>query len=1315
MPNDSPFHLMPLLQPQKEGPTRVNPPGLTALTYRAGSYSDFVTRMLQRLREQPVGDSHGDVQYPLRHLNLLAGEDMTLALIRAWAIVADIIAFYQERIINEGYLRTATERRSVLELTRAIGYELAPPLAATTYLAFYALNNPDAPGPLRIPAGTAVQSVPAPFSPHEAVKAIVQGTTGADPTANLPIIFETTGDLRARPEWNELKPSRFVGAPWPAAQPGQERTLRLNGLQTGLKPGDGLLIISGSAASSQNLAAWELLLLDGVSPNPTAGYTAVTWQQSHGPTPAEGIPAPQAFALRRQSALYAYAAGSVFCANDGAWLPANIGLPAKPVRAAANGRGRAYVAVETTLYSSRDLGDTWQPLTTGLPPKEIYAVAASAAGAVAIGSDDGSVFLSQDGGAGWTPLSGPGEVEILTGWRRFFQPVRHKLPKTIVRALWHTDDKGPSLLAGTDKGVFAYVTEANRWTPLNGRFPNLDRETGEAALSVRALTAVANGKRLLAGTSSGVFPVEPLFRPPDNKLLLAFLAFVLLLPAVVARLLQSATAVLTGPLTQFALLVTLLVLLYLLQPRRLTALSGLIALAFYATQSEWVVSDQIIFLLQNLLAQAGSAVDGALLINPLLLLLLALLGANLLFAALGQLPGLMRRAFPFLQAKSTQPSVYDLLPVGDSVYAATDQGIFRLTAVPGWRVRWAAWLRRLFRGPEPETWTAVSLWPISDSPADEQASRTVYALALDENGRLMAGTASGDIYLRLGDDWRREADLPLASVRAILNTGNGRLAAGQPVEVVGEKRWTRAQLRAGAIDLPLQPANAPPGSYAVALDAESAALLTLTGAANLSSHDVRQGGQITRVTVKETADLPNFQRGQTRFYYQSEPLPLYDDCFLPQPVGGDRLHLQQENLGLQSGQRLALVGLPVGQTDHLSSELLAIQSVAAGDGRTLLTLAAPLRHNYQRDSVTLYGNLAPAIHGETIYHEPLGDSDGTQANQRFWLRRPLAFVAAPSGDYETTLTVMVSGIPWRKTPSLLGQPPDARVYMVRRSDSGATAVIFGDGQQGARLPTSQERLSASYRSGGGPAGNVPRHSLMLLPSQLPLISKVSNPLPASGGEPAESMDQGRYLAPRRLQANQRIVSYNDFLHFASSYPGVGKAAARQAGPRRGAPLEIAIAPRHPRHLEQDDKLLTDLAAAVAHVRSRPQPPVAITPYQLVHFQLDVTCHLDLPWRHLPQAEWDELQETIRRLLATAFAFEKRQIGQMVTEAELYGLLQGVRGITAVTLHHLHRVTPNPNPQTRPDEPTRDILAAWDELLLPDPQALTIRLELARGM
>jgi len=45
-----------------------------------------------------------------------ADDDFAIGLLDAWAVVSDVLTFYQERIANESYLRIATaERRSVLE------------------------------------------------------------------------------------------------------------------------------------------------------------------------------------------------------------------------------------------------------------------------------------------------------------------------------------------------------------------------------------------------------------------------------------------------------------------------------------------------------------------------------------------------------------------------------------------------------------------------------------------------------------------------------------------------------------------------------------------------------------------------------------------------------------------------------------------------------------------------------------------------------------------------------------------------------------------------------------------------------------------------------------------------------------------------------------------------------------------------------------------------------------------------------------------------------------------------------------------------
>ncbi len=105
-----------------------NRPGLDALSYRAGTHATFLETMKARL-------SAAEYQ-ALAGLTTRAANDPSIALLDAWATVADVLTFYQERIANEGYLRTATERRSILELARLVGYVPRPGVAASAYLAF---------------------------------------------------------------------------------------------------------------------------------------------------------------------------------------------------------------------------------------------------------------------------------------------------------------------------------------------------------------------------------------------------------------------------------------------------------------------------------------------------------------------------------------------------------------------------------------------------------------------------------------------------------------------------------------------------------------------------------------------------------------------------------------------------------------------------------------------------------------------------------------------------------------------------------------------------------------------------------------------------------------------------------------------------------------------------------------------------------------------------------------------------------------------------------------------------------------------------
>lgn len=200
-----------------------NRPGLRALQFRTGSYSTFLRTMLARLSSAPTADFDAAGQPILGGLTTRDPSDPAIALLDGWATVADVLTFYDERIANEGYLRTATERRSVLELARLVGYAPRPGVSATAYLAYTIDEDRSVTPPkgmeVTIPAGSRAQSTP---GPNE-----------------LPQTFETFEPLPARTAWNKLQP-RLTHPQ--TADSLHHQGIYLKGTSTTLKPNDPLLL-----------------------------------------------------------------------------------------------------------------------------------------------------------------------------------------------------------------------------------------------------------------------------------------------------------------------------------------------------------------------------------------------------------------------------------------------------------------------------------------------------------------------------------------------------------------------------------------------------------------------------------------------------------------------------------------------------------------------------------------------------------------------------------------------------------------------------------------------------------------------------------------------------------------------------------------------------------------------------------------------------------------------------------------------------------------------------------------------------------------
>jgi len=265
-----------------ETPRRIdNQPGLAAIGYRVGTHGWFKDSLLARLSSANLPQ--------LAQLTTRSASDFTIAISDALATTLDVLSFYQERIANEHYLRTATERLSIQELARLIGYELAPGVAASTWLAFELQETPGTATPVvepvTLPVGVRVQSVP-----------------GQDERAQT---FETVEPVEARVQWNSMRVQTSVA--W--LPEFGDKSLWLAGVGTGVQPGDAILIVGRERQDDAGSERWDIRLVTGVAEDLARKQTRICWQTGLGSSSPVMKPAASGvmvYVFKQRAALFGH-------------------------------------------------------------------------------------------------------------------------------------------------------------------------------------------------------------------------------------------------------------------------------------------------------------------------------------------------------------------------------------------------------------------------------------------------------------------------------------------------------------------------------------------------------------------------------------------------------------------------------------------------------------------------------------------------------------------------------------------------------------------------------------------------------------------------------------------------------------------------------------------------------------------------------------------------------------------------------------------------------------------------------------------------
>jgi predicted phage baseplate assembly protein len=405
-------------------------------------------------------------------------------------------------------------------------------------------------------------------------------------------------------------------------------------------------------------------------------------------------------------------------------------------------------------------------------------------------------------------------------------------------------------------------------------------------------------------------------------------------------------------------------------------------------------------------------------------------------------------------------------------------------------------------------------------------------------------------------------------------------------------------------------------------------------------------------------------------YGQSEELTLGEEP-IPDAVQGDRIELDELYSELTSGRWVILSGERTdidGVSGVTGTELLMIsgleqdfdQDLPGDKTHTTLVLATKTAYAYKRDTnLKIYGNVVKATHGETK-NEILGSGDGSQALQSFTLKQPpLTFVAAPNPTgVDSTLQIFVNDVLWHEADTLAGLASTDRKYVTKTDDKDATTVIFGNGRQGARLPTGVQNITSIYRSGIGTPGNVDAEQISMLFTRPLGVKGVINPLRASGGADRENIDQARGNAPLAVMSLDRLVSVQDYADFSRTFAGIGKAASRRLSDGRRELVEITIAGADDAPIDTTFDLFKNLLIAL-HQFGDPGLPVQVDPRELVVLVLSAKVKL------LPDYQWDTVVQTIRAAILDRFGFDKRSLGQSVVLSQLVSLIQSKEGVAYV--------------------------------------------------
>lgn len=317
--------------------------------------------------------------------------------------------------------------------------------------------------------------------------------------------------------------------------------------------------------------------------------------------------------------------------------------------------------------------------------------------------------------------------------------------------------------------------------------------------------------------------------------------------------------------------------------------------------------------------------------------------------------------------------------------------------------------------------------------------------------------------------------------------------------------------------------------------------------------------------------------------------------------------------------------------------------------------------NHTIGSLILHGNCVLAGHGEIRPTFTLGDGDATINSQSFVIEREdVSFTNDDilSCGVRAALDIQIEGQRYKEVSSLSNSEAAEAHYITRMTEDGFVQVIFGDGHHGRRLATGLNNIRVTLRQGSGAVGNnVAAYGFEKPLKPHPLVDKIVQPLPSSGGQNIEDTAKIRKNAPASLKALGRGVSLSDFEHLVSATPGIWHAKASQDIVNSGRQnlINIVVVPAGNTALGHSLKKSIE---ARLKALSPPGTIFQLLPFDPVPLDLQLSVQVD------SRAFDTNIVDTeLRNALFKHLNLESRTLGQSLYLSEIYKYVETVTGVT----------------------------------------------------